>query len=421
MNSGDRMRHVLCRVLGLLCVLILAACQEAPPPPCSDALGCLNIASGASLKLGVIQALSGEVASLGQEQMRGLELALARRGGVLVGRTVELLIEDTGCAPEGGANAALKIAADPSVAAIFGTTCSSDAATAAEIMSRAGLVMISGNNSAPYLTAIRGRKAPKWQAGYLRTAPNEESSGPAAARYAFELLGVRTAALINDGDIYTRGLTAGFQDEFVALGGEIVLEASISRRDPNMGPVLTAVKNSGAELIFFPLFQPDGNNLVRQARQTTGFSQVILMSDGSLIDESFLEDMGADAQGMFFVGPTPPSPSAELDRLAGEYRTRYGIQAPTIYYVSAFDAANILFAAVEKVAQVLPDGTIRIGRQALRDALYATRDFSGVSGMLTCTEFGDCAPQSFNVLRLADISAGVEGLKRNVVFTYPRR
>lgn len=420
MNHDGPMRRIS-RVVCLLLVLVLAACQEAAPPVCEDALGCVDIAPGVPLKLGVIQSLSGEVASLGQEQLRGLELALARRGGVLAGRKVALVIEDTGCAPEGGANAALKIVADPSVAAIFGTTCSSDAATAAEIMSRAGLVMISGNNSAPYLTAIRGRKAAKWQPGYLRTAPNEESSGPAAARYAFEVLGVRKAALINDGDIYTRGLTTGFQEEFVTLGGEVVLDTAISRRDPDMGPVLTAVKNSDAELIFFPLFQPDGNNLLRQARRTAGFSQIILMSDGSLIDASFLEDMGADALGMYFVGPTPPSQTPELDRLAGEYRAKYAIQAPTSYYVSAFDAANILFAAIEKAARLLPDGTVRIGRQALRDALYATRNFAGVSGAMNCDEFGDCAPQSFDVLRLAEVSAGVEGLKRNVVFTYPRR
>lgn len=103
------------RVLCLLLVLALAACRDAAPPVCEDALGCVDIAPGAPLKLGVIQSLSGDVASLGQEQLRGLELALARRGGsVLAGRKVVLAIEDTGCAPEGGANAALKIVADPS-------------------------------------------------------------------------------------------------------------------------------------------------------------------------------------------------------------------------------------------------------------------------------------------------------------------
>ncbi|MFP5239355.1 MAG: ABC transporter substrate-binding protein, partial [Acidobacteriota bacterium] len=63
-------------------------------------------------------------------------------------------------------------------------------------------------------------------------------------------------------------------------------------------------------------------------------------------------------------------------------------------------------------------GTMHVGRQALRDALYATTGFKGVTGTLTCNEFGDCAPPRFNVLRLDDLSKGVEGLRANVLFTY---
>jgi len=401
----------------LLCLLLLAACSTPSPPPCTDALGCVDISPDSPVKLGVIQSLSGETAVLGLEQVRGLELALDRRGNSLLGHAVELLIEDTGCAAEGGANAALKIVADPQIVAIFGTTCSSDAATAAAIMAPSGLVMISGNNSASYLTSRRGQKAPKWQAGYFRTAPNEEAAGPAAARHAFDM-GLRKAALVNDGEIYTKGLTSGFQEEFERLGGRIVLDAAITSTDPNMGPVLTAVRNSGAELIFFPLFQPDGNNLLLQARSTAGFENMVFMSDGALIEASFLDAVGEAATGMYFVGPTPPPGTPEGERLAAEYQARYSALAPTMYYLSAFDAANILLNAVEKAARPLPDGTLRIGRQALREAMYATQGFEGVSGRMTCDEFGDCAAQSFDVLRLDDPKLGVEGLKRNVVYTF---
>jgi len=403
--------------LVLLCIAFISACSNPAPAPCTDALGCVDISPGAPVKLGVIQSLSGDTAVLGQEQIRGLELALDRRGNALLGREVKLQIEDTGCVAEGGANAALKIVADPQVLAIFGTTCSSDAASAAAIMSKSGLVMISGNNSASYLTSNRGRKASKWQGGYFRTAPNEESAGPAAARHAFNM-GLRKAALIDDGEIYTKGLTSGFQEEFTRLGGSIVLDASITPSDPNMGPGLSAVRNAGAELIFFPLFQPDGNNLLLQARSTPDIENVVLMSDGSLIDASFLSAVGNAAKGLCFVGPTPPSKTPETDRLASEYKTRFGSQPPTIYYVSAFDAAGILFDALEKTAKSLPDGTLRIGRQALREAMYATRDFKGVSSPMTCNEFGDCAAQSFDVLRLDEPALGLEGLKRNVVFTF---
>ncbi len=402
---------------GFLAALLLCACAPAPEP-CADKLGCVDIGPDEPLKIGVVQALTGKVATLGQEQVRGLELALARRGGKILGHTVQLLTEDTGCNPEGGANAALKVVADPKLVAIFGTTCSGDAATAAEVMSKAGLSMISGNNSAPFLTAIGGKRAPKWQAGYLRTAPNEESSGPAAARFAYEQLGIRKAATINDGDIYTRGLTDGFRQEFEKLGGKIVLDATVNKNDTNMEPVLTTVVNSRAGLVFFPLFQPEGNHVLLQARKMPALAKTVLMSDGSLIEDSFIQDVKAAAIGMYFVGPTPPKLSPGLEKLAAEYKTRYSMPAPTIYYISAFDAANILFAAIEKAAVKGTDGRLRIGRQALRDALYATADHAGLSGRLTCNEFGDCAAQSFNVLRLTDPAGGVEGLKGNVAFTY---
>lgn len=308
--------------------------------------------------------------------------------------------------------------ADPKVVAIFGTTCSSDAATAAEVMTKAGLTMISGNNSAPFLTAIGGQRAPRWQEGYFRTAPNEESSGPAAATYAYQKLGIRKAATINDGDIYTRGLTDGFAKRFKELGGQIVLNATVSKQDTNMGPVLTAVKHAKADLIFFPLFQPEGNHVLLQARRDPALKKTVLMSDGSLIEQSFIEAMKDDAVGMYFVGPTPPQNGPALDKLRSEYLARFQTPPATYYYTSAFDAAEILFAAIEKAGQPAPDGTVHIGRKALRDALYATRNHEGITGRISCDEFGDCASPKFNVLQLMDPAAGVEGLKSNVKFTY---
>lgn len=413
-----QVRSLVIITLSLL-VFLCWSCSGAPEPErCSDPLGCVDIGPKEPLKLGVIQSLTGKVAPLGQEQMRGLTLALARRGGKLLGHEVKLQVEDTGCNPEGGANAALKIVSDPKIVAIFGTTCSGDAATAAEIMSKAGLSMISGNNSAPFLTSIGGKKAPRWQAGYFRTAPNEEFSGPAAATFTYVKLGIRKAATINDGDIYTRGLTDGFASRFVELGGKIVLSATVNKSDTDMAPVLTAVRNSQAELVFFPLFQPEGNHLLLQARKNPALKRTVLMSDGSLIEQSFIDAVKDAAIGMYFVGPTPPPRGPELDTLIAEYLESFKAEPSTYYYVGAFDAAEILFSAIEKAAQKDASGSLRIGRKALREALYATRDHHGLWGRLSCNEFGDCAPPSFNVLRLKDPAAGVDGLKANVLFTY---
>lgn len=412
-----------CRLLILLLSpVLLAACDHEPPKPvCSDPLGCVVIGPAEPVKIGVIQALSGKVAALGQEQLRGLELALNARERTVAGHPVALQTEDDGCTSEGGANAALKVVADPQTVAIFGSTCSGAAATAAKVMSDAGLSMISGNNSAPFLTAIGGERAPNWQPGYFRTAPNEEHSGETAATYAYHTLGIRRAATINDNDIYTRGLTDGFVRTFTRLGGTIVLDTAINKGDSNMGPVLDAVSQSQAELLFFPLFQPEGNHLLTQARNHAQLGALVLMSDGALIEHSFLAAMGDLARGMYFVGPGPAATSRSKE-LAQTYLDTFKAQPAASYYQSGFDAANLLFLAIEQAVVRQADGSLLLGREALRRTLYAMTGVDGVTGSLSCDPFGDCASAVFNVLRLDDPAAGVSGLQRNIQFSHaPQR
>jgi branched-chain amino acid transport system substrate-binding protein len=401
-----------------LAVFFLSACDKPKPAfECADPIGCVTVAPGEAIKIGVLQALSGDVAPLGKEQIRGIELALEDRKGALPGHAVLLQVEDTGCTPEGGANAALKIIADPQTVAILGTTCSGAAATASKAMSDAGLVMVSGNNSAPFLTAIADKPAPYWQPGYFRTASNEESAGKAAAIFAFERLGVLRAATIQDGDIYTRGLAEGFEDAFRNLGGEIVLAAGVNKGDREMDPVLAAVMNAGAELLFFPLFQPEGNHLLFAARKTPGFEKITLMSDGALIESSFIESAGEAGIGVYFVGPSRPEGPA-VDALVMKYTSKFGARPGANYFLSAYDAADLLLTAIAAAAVREPDGQLHIGRQTLRDSLYATAAFEGVTGVLDCDEFGDCALPKFDVLRLDDPDAGLEGLLSNVMFTH---
>jgi branched-chain amino acid transport system substrate-binding protein len=398
------------------------ACEKAKPEfECRDSIGCVDIAGDEPVKIGVLQALSGKVATLGQEQIRGIQLAMEKHHQTILNHPVALHIVDTGCSGEGGANAALKIIADPQTVAILGTTCSAAAVTASQAMSDAGLSMISGNNSAPFLTAINGQEAPNWHPGFFRTSFNEEASGKTAALYVFNELGLRTAATINDGDIYTRGLADGFERAFKEVGGRIVLSATINKGEANMQPVLRAVLDAKAQMLFFPLFQPEGNHVLLEARKTAGFERVCLMGGGALIEGSFIQDVQAAARGMYFVGPAlARNPSAAA--LAEAFRQKFKTPPASAYYLNAYDAADLLLTTLEKIMVQDPDGALHMGRQNLREALYATRDFKGVAGVMTCDRFGDCADPVFNVLQLEDPRAGIQGLQSNVLFTYrPRK
>ncbi|WP_245809405.1 branched-chain amino acid ABC transporter substrate-binding protein [Desulfamplus magnetovallimortis] len=377
----------------------------------------MTVPNGSPVKIGVLQALSGKSVSLGTEQVRGIELAVDSYQGKIAGHDIEMQKEDTSCSFEGGANAALKIVSNPDIVGIIGTTCSIAAASASKIMSDAGMVMISGNNSAPFLTSMNGKRAPDFHEGFLRTANNEENAGKAAATFAFNNLGKKRAATVNDGDIYTRGLSEGFESAFRALGGTIVLSATVNKGDDEMGPLMEAVKYSAPDILFFPLFQPEGNKILKKAREIPELADLTLMSDGALIESTFIDDINELGTGMYFVGPARPETDGSLE-LEKKYREKFNMEPMTSYYLTAFDAATLLFNAIETVAVRENNGTLYIDRKKLRENLYSTRNFKGVTGTLNCNSFGDCALPRFNILRLDDPKAGIAGLTSNIIYTY---
>ncbi len=410
-------KHNVFTLLILALVGILpVSCQQTPPPfECTDAIGCVTIAPGDPIKLAALQVLSGDIAHAGIEHVQSVELAIAKRDDQLLGHPIVLQREDSKCSPEGGANAALKVVADPQILAIVGPLCSGAAVTAGEVMSEAGLVMISGANTAPSLTSIGGERGADWQPGYFRTTHNDSVKGRAAATFAFQELGVTKAATVNDSETFSQQLVQVFEETFSESGGELVLEAAINKGDTDMQPVLTAVKVSGAELLFFPLLSPEGDLVVQQSQEIAGLENIILMSDDALLSDTFMESIGAENVAVFFFSPTPPEGQ---DELASEYEARFGESLSFSFYSFTYDATNMILDAIDAVAVQEEDGTLHIGRQALRDALYATSGLEGVTGRLTCDEFGDCGTSKLSVIRLDDTTADVGAVKANVVYNY---
>jgi branched-chain amino acid transport system substrate-binding protein len=406
-------------ILLLSITVLLAGCRPSPPPfACTDAIGCVEVAPDDPIELGVLQVLSGEQAPFGLSGLRSIELAVDDRGGELLGHPIELRVEDSLCSKEGGATAASKIAADPQIVGIIGPTCSGAAETAVKVVSEAGLVMISGSCSAPPLTSVGGEPGSAWRPGFFRTAQNDALSGRAAATFALQQLGVARAATIDDGDPYTQGLASTFQEAFAELGGEVVLSAGVNKGDTDMGPVLTAVARSGAELLYLPVFRPEGDRIVLQARKMEELENVTFMSAEGLYLEGFLGAVAEAGVGLYLVIPTRPEGPAH-DGFVSRYEAKYGEQPTTSYYAHWYDAANMLFDVIEAVAGQDADGTLHVGRQALRDALYATVAYPGLTGSLACDEYGDCGVARFQVVRLDDPAAGLEGLAANVVYSYP--
>jgi branched-chain amino acid transport system substrate-binding protein len=170
-------------------------------------------------------------------------------------------------------------------------------------------------------------------------------------------------------------------------------------------------------LVFFPLFEPEGNFITQQAKEVKGFEHITLMGADAILLSTFIKDVGSAGEGMYFVGPATPS-GAAYEAFVAKYKSKYGELPLGPFHAHGYDATNMLFEAITRIAVKEENGTLYIGRQALRDALQATSGFQGLTGTLSCDKFGDCAAASFIVVRLDDPAAGLEGLAKNVVYTY---
>lgn len=98
-----------------------------------------------------------------------------------------------------------------------------------------------------------------------------------------------------------------------------------------------------------------------------------------------------------FQVSSPLVTGAAYDAFVQKYTTKFGKAPISIFHAHAYDAFNLIKAGIEKVAVQQADGTLIIPRQALRDALYATKDFQGLTGVLSCTPTGDCANPTIGI------------------------
>lgn len=375
-----------------------AAEEEAPAEEmgsmeCTDAIGCVEVAAGDPIQIASALVISGPNADLGLDSQRGVEIALKMRGEVM-GHTVELIAEDDGCNAEGGQTAGQKVVANPQVVGAIGTSCSGAGVPMAQIISDAGYVLISPSNTSPALTD----PAQAFKPGYLRTAHNDLIQGAAMADYAYDVLGVTKAAAIHDGDPYTEGLARAFSDAFVAKGGELVAFEAEAADATNVEPLLTTVAASGPEFLYYPVFIPLGSLITNTAKNISGLEDVHLAGADGIQSPSFLENTVDTSEGMFVSGPDLAfSNTFYQDEFLPMYLADYGTEPTAPFHAHAYDATVMLLDAIEAVAQQDADGNLLIGRQALRDALYATSGMEGITGTITCNEFGDCADPKISV------------------------
>lgn len=363
---------------------------------CDDPIGCVEIGPDDAIRVASALVITGPNESLGLDSQYGVEIAIADRGEI-DGHAIELQTEDDGCSAEGGQTAGQKIASDPSIVGVIGTSCSGAGVPMSQIVCAEGIAMISPSNTAPVLTDPETR-----QSCYFRTAHNDKIQGRAMAEYVFNELGLTKAAVIHDGDPYTEGLASVFRDSFIELGGDVVAFEAEAADATNVEPLLTSIAAAGPEIIYYPVFIPLGSLITKTAKEIDGLEGVVLAAADGVQSPDFIDASGDAAEGMYVSGPNLDFGNDVYTKFLETYQTEYGSEPTAPFHAHAFDATNMLLDAIEAVAHVGNDGSMLIGRQALIDQIASTTGMVGITGTLTCDENGDCADPQIAVSQVED-------------------
>jgi branched-chain amino acid transport system substrate-binding protein len=139
---------------------------------------------------------------------------------------------------------------------------------------------------------------------------------------------------------------------------------------------LQSIKSSGAEVVFLPGYYSDAGTIIRKAREA-GITVPFLGGDGW--DSEELPKIAGDAiDGNYFSNHyAPEEDRPEVKNFVEKYKKEYGA-TPDGLAALGYDAALVLFDAIERAPSL--DG------KALRDAIAATKNFTGVTGTFSIDE-----------------------------------
>jgi branched-chain amino acid transport system substrate-binding protein len=325
-----------------------------------------------TVKIGVIQPLTGSVAYNGTTDVNGIKLALGEinaKGGVL-GKKIELVIEDGQCKPANTVSAAEKLIQRDKVVGLIGAFCSSATAAIMPVAQSSKIPLITGVSSAANLT----EKGNPW---FFRATETDALLAKSFAKILVNKLKLKKVAYIGVNDDFGRGSVDEFEKQMSALGATTVMKEYFEHGTTDYYTLLTKLKSSGADGAFVSAETQDGSTLVKQEAEL-GLSTKVF-GVGSWATADFMQLAGPAANGIYAAVPyasTMKTPKNEA--FVKAYQDQYKA-APGKYSAAGYNTLNILVAAIARAQSTDPD--------KIREALLKT-DYEGPNGHFRFDEKG---------------------------------
>jgi len=329
------------------------------------------------IKIGVFEPLTGANAAGGELEVEGVELANQLRPEVL-GKKVELVIADNKSDKAEATTAAARLIEKDKVVAILGSWGSSLSIAAGDVVKTNQIPAVALSATNPQVTAGNDY--------YFRVCFLDPFQGTVMANYASKKLNAKKVAIIQEvSNDYSVGLAKFFTDSFVKLTGDpnaIVATGNYNTGDQDFNGILTNIKAANPDVIFAPGNFTESALIIKQAR-ALGITAPFIGGDTWETNE-FITVGGADVEGAVmstFFDDTNPLTEAGKTFVA-EYKKAYP-DRENIAAVTAlgYDGYMMTLDAIERAGSADP--------VAIRDALAATKDFEGATGMITIDANGD--------------------------------
>ena len=347
-------------------------------------------------KIGVIAPLSGDLSALGIGIKNSVDLAIqqANKNNTIPGWKLELDAQDDQAKPEVGKNAATTLAGDDQVVGVVGNLNSSVTQSTQPVFAAANIVQVSPANTNPTLTNQDGKRP---YATYFRTCTTDSVQGPFAADYLIEK-GIKKVATVHDKKTYGQGLVEAFTTEFKKKGGQIVDAETIDPTATDYSSVITKIKPSAPQAIYYGGEYPQAGPLSKQVK-AAGLNIPLMGGDG-IYDPKFISLAGSAANGDLAtsVGAPIDSTASGKEFLAAYKAAGFKDEAGA-YGGYSYDAANAIINAL-KVS--LKDAkSAKDAREATVKAM-ADVSFDGVTGKVSFDQFGDATSKVLTVYKVVN-------------------
>ena len=341
-------------------------------------------AQAQTIKLAVIQELSGAGATSGTNAKNGIELAVKEinaAGGIL-GKKLETMVNDTQSNPGVAKGLATK-AVDDDVFAVLGPTFSGSVLVSMAETKRAEIPNFTGGEA----TTITQQGNPY----IFRTSFTQASSMPKVARYIATNLKAKTVAVIFVNNDFGKGGRDAFDKAAEANGLKVLADISTESGQVDFASPVLKAKQSNADVLFVYSNEEESARALKELRKQ-GWSKPII-GETTLTGQKVIDLAGEAANGAIaHVGLTVDAPNPNMQAFRSKFEKEYKYVSDH-NGIKGYTSVYMLKAAIEKVG--------KLDRVAVAKALHgltiSAAKEPGVLMDVTIDANGDLDRESFIV------------------------